>query len=513
MIDTDDNDLVSSKDIIDKTGISRATLNNYIKMGILPRPQVRRAGPDQGGAKKVGYFPRNVLDCINRVKTLKRQGYPIERIAHEFQATVEPCSLEKNTSFAISPDAASQVTSQVKTSSGILSPGSNSKPILTVTPGDFPAYLVNHDSEVSWANPDAARLFGQDFFSGTESGSRPRNIFNLLLREEFRLLFKNWEEIIARHRKILGNVQRQGDIYEISEPISGDLKPLVQGFGPEGKLVCRIPVDFQGVTGGEEFFMLHVSSFDQGLLFTYNPSSKMDNTVERMQRRRARILKKQLQLPIPAVMSCCVLAVNLNQAAKICAELPPDEYLELYNELWQAAELILERYNGFFGGRTANGVFYYFIKQPDTCYVMNAIGCALELRVMIKNVSRNWQARKNWGNTLLFNIAINEGQEYLGMIWSKYNVELATLGKLVEQAGKLGDFAGSGSILATKNAINGLSAEERTKIRFGVRQMEQQGRVFIENSFARIIDLQEKPLSDEFVAIAHLPVTEIQSVL
>ena len=31
-------DMITSKEIIEQTGISRATLNNYIKMGILPKP-------------------------------------------------------------------------------------------------------------------------------------------------------------------------------------------------------------------------------------------------------------------------------------------------------------------------------------------------------------------------------------------------------------------------------------------------------------------------------------------
>jgi len=34
--------LISSKEILDQTGISRATLNNYIRVGILPRPLVQR---------------------------------------------------------------------------------------------------------------------------------------------------------------------------------------------------------------------------------------------------------------------------------------------------------------------------------------------------------------------------------------------------------------------------------------------------------------------------------------
>ena len=55
-----DSNLITSKDLIQKTGISRATLNNYIKLGILPKPIVRRPGPEQKGVKQIGYFPLSV---------------------------------------------------------------------------------------------------------------------------------------------------------------------------------------------------------------------------------------------------------------------------------------------------------------------------------------------------------------------------------------------------------------------------------------------------------------------
>ena len=69
----DSSNLITSKEIIKKTGISRATLNNYIKMGILPKPIVRRPGPEQKGVKQIGYFPITVLERILKVKLLKQQ--------------------------------------------------------------------------------------------------------------------------------------------------------------------------------------------------------------------------------------------------------------------------------------------------------------------------------------------------------------------------------------------------------------------------------------------------------
>jgi len=77
--------LISSKDVLLKTGISRATLNNYIKMGILPRPIVKRPEEGMKGVKQIGYFPITVLELIERVKRLKLEGKAMDQIIREFQ--------------------------------------------------------------------------------------------------------------------------------------------------------------------------------------------------------------------------------------------------------------------------------------------------------------------------------------------------------------------------------------------------------------------------------------------
>ncbi|MEY3288527.1 MAG: hypothetical protein RLZZ419_769, partial [Pseudomonadota bacterium] len=64
--------MISSKALIDQTGISRATLNNYIQLGILPKPVVQSlAGhADEGGARLLGFFPDDALDRVQAVQIL-----------------------------------------------------------------------------------------------------------------------------------------------------------------------------------------------------------------------------------------------------------------------------------------------------------------------------------------------------------------------------------------------------------------------------------------------------------
>ena len=56
--------MLTSKEIIERTGISRATLNNYIASGLVPRPQVLPPGPQDGAAPRIGYFPDDTVARI-----------------------------------------------------------------------------------------------------------------------------------------------------------------------------------------------------------------------------------------------------------------------------------------------------------------------------------------------------------------------------------------------------------------------------------------------------------------
>jgi hypothetical protein len=78
--------LLTSKEIIERTGISRATLNNYIASGLVPRPQVLPPGPQDGAAPRIGYFPDDTIARVETIQRLKQQGWSITRIAEHFAA-------------------------------------------------------------------------------------------------------------------------------------------------------------------------------------------------------------------------------------------------------------------------------------------------------------------------------------------------------------------------------------------------------------------------------------------
>ena len=73
--------MLSSKEVLEQTGISRATLNNYIGSGLLPRPEVLPPNPEHGAAPRIGYFPDDTVERIAQIHRLKQQGWSISRIA------------------------------------------------------------------------------------------------------------------------------------------------------------------------------------------------------------------------------------------------------------------------------------------------------------------------------------------------------------------------------------------------------------------------------------------------
>ena len=75
--------MLNSKQILEITAISRATLNNYVALGILPNPVIRTPGENEGRATRLGYFDDAAVQRIQQVQLLKKQGMSMAHIAKE----------------------------------------------------------------------------------------------------------------------------------------------------------------------------------------------------------------------------------------------------------------------------------------------------------------------------------------------------------------------------------------------------------------------------------------------
>ena len=539
--------LITSKEIIEKTGISRATLNNYIKMGILPKPIVRRPGPEQKGVKQIGYFPASVLEHILKVKLLKQQGNSMDDIAGMFQeAEHEEISedleseeisedleseeiSEDSESEEISEDSESEEISEEVKSELIVEkrlPGdprpsphrrvSDSDLQVTISDINSPAYLVNRNFEIEWINQPAEELiFNRNIRTIVDVESR--NIFRLLLNEELRRDVRNFKEAVLLHLTVLQNRINANNLNSIYDGVTDDEVKILADLYEHKSSAAReniynIPVSLIKSDVKSSSFWVHSMSFREGTFFVYVPTDSVNTALLDMLSQRDRVINDLLKNKMPSLVSLCVLIADLQNSVKISAELLPAQYFELINELWQSVRPTFEKYNGIYGKHAGDGMLYYFLNKPESNYLTNAVNCAMEMREVMKELSSKWRLRKGWNNELFLNTGINEGQEFFGTIQSANNIEFTALGDTINIAGRLSDFAQNGQIWTTKNLISRLSQEERNMIRFGVHQENQNGKIFIRDSFSRISDIMKKdnPHFSHLSAIAGLPITEIK---
>jgi len=524
-----DNDFISSIEIIEQTGISRATLNNYIRMGIIDRPLVKRPENSQKKTKRIGFFSRDVLDSISRVKQLKREGRTMEEISNAFKKAVGREISEEQYEVGSGKD-----TSQKKSEAKIVSIDGKrnefnfqepdirqSELRLSINDINCPAYLVDHDFQIFWINQQAEeKIFKKQVHSIRDAESR--NIFGLFREmglldgeeEEFsndlitfhlRYIkekygnelpdeyFQGFPELtIAKYKRIYERIQL--DLKETS------LKSFLKLANPEGLFSS---------------YQVYSVTFREGILFLYAPVEGMLQGVVELLSSRGRLINEILRNRMPTLASFCVLVADLQNSVRICAELPSREYFELINQIWKSMERIFKKYYGTYGKHTGDGMVYYFLQDKRTNYIMNAITCAVELRDAMKKLSVEWKVRKGWFHDLYLNIGINEGHEYFGTIPAAPNIEFSALGDSVNYACRLSDFAQDGAIWTTKNLINLLTDEEYEKLRYGVRKGVPGSEFILEKTFARVMDIIALGEVEyrKYADIATLPVTEVLEII
>ena len=517
------NGLISSLDILDRTGISRATLNNYIKMGILPRPIVRKPESLSVKARQVGYFPVSVLEVLLKIKQYKSQGYSMDEICAQLGSQMTSLSGTSETADHFGEGwSTPRIPERRKDSDrdpGDASHAEMPRDVrLTINDIHCPAYLINFNFEIEWINGEAEEvIFGQDIRS--IKIAECRNVFRLFFGMGLLSLRENRHPIVDYHMSLYRQKFAKNEIENLYPGITpkevGILSALHETLDPADSPLSReiyLNLNFQH--DSEAPYRAYHIEFREGILCVYLPADRMMQGVVDLLSSRGKIIQDLLRQRMPTLVSFSVLVADLQDSVRICAELPPEEYFRLINQIWKSMEGIFKKYYGTYGKHTGDGMVYYFLKERDSNYLINALHCALELRENMKRLSHEWKLTKGWFNDLFLNVGINEGQEYFGTIPASPTIEFTALGDSVNYAGRLSDFARYGSIWTTKNLMNRLGDDERNRVCYGIRKKDQEREVLIENIFSRVIDLlpPDSTKYGKFMDIATLPVTEILQI-
>lgn len=500
--------MLSSKEIIDATDISRATLNNYISLGLLSKPVVTNPGSGAGGPRQLGFFPDHSIERIREIQRLKREGYSMTKIAARIGTSPQSdeTQMPPPTTAPPSPFLAANLRSIPANEANVPSG-------LRVTIEDiaFPAYMVNHSFELVWFN-DAARdhvLCGLDKLPPTGEG---RNLFRLLAADG---VAPDTADLLRFHVGLAKSRLSPGRFADGCHGVSPEAFTWLQDAYAAAVAEPPQPVSDGLVTMAGSINRAYVSLFREGIFVVLTPEDHMADSMLEFLARRDEVIRSLLQRRMPVLTDLAVLVADLQGSVRICSELPPDEYFSLINDIWAAMGPIFRKYHGTYGKHVGDGMVYYFFPQPDSNYLFNALACATEIREEIKHISKRWQLQKNWLNELYLNTGITDGQEWLGTFRSTTSVEFVVLGDTINQAARISDFARFGGIWATKSLIGKLPQESRERVHFGVRRKADNGReVFVPTSFATVASLTEntEDVNCKMRDIATVPITEIVDV-
>ncbi|PKN63178.1 MAG: hypothetical protein CVU57_20570 [Deltaproteobacteria bacterium HGW-Deltaproteobacteria-15] len=258
---------ISSKEILERTGISRATLNNYIRLGILPKPVVQRPKERAGGIKKIGYFPNSVLERIEFVQRLKREGKSIGEISEMLRVeSVEP--------YTPGPAAETTVKRQPFPDEPREDRLRTAELRLAFEEISFPSYFLNYDFDLAWVNREAEVKLFKGIIKHAESAIF-HNIFHLLFHWEFHRQVSNWKDLIQLHMAYAKLVKPGktwiGRLYRgISEGEIGVLEKTYDHVNPvHPQTIRETYVSLLSREGSSDLFKVTSIFAKNGILFIY----------------------------------------------------------------------------------------------------------------------------------------------------------------------------------------------------------------------------------------------------
>ncbi len=389
---------------------------------------------------------------------------------------------------------------------------------LTIDHMDDPAYFLNHKFQLEWRNDLAEKkIFGQALTLSNHI--KERNIFQLLFDSQKVTNTDGFEDILRFHlglaKRKLSNPDVLMSDLNIAPESMARLTRLRDEVEPaEIKPLACMEVNLSPRSENVHPAQVFAFLFREGIFVIYLPAGNKKDSLLTVLARRDLVIRDLLRKRRPYLTHMSVLVADLQSSYKICAELPPEEYFELINSIWNTMESLLRKYYATGGKHVGDGVVYYFFPQPEENHVLNTLRCAQEMKDAMLKINREWRNRKSWSNELLLNIGIDQGEEWFGTYQTATQLEFTVLGETVNRAGRLSDFAKYGSIWTTKNALSTLTEKERADIHFGIKRDSAHGSVLTPSSYSQISNLIDMESSghEKIMDISGLPVAEIFDV-
>jgi adenylate cyclase len=475
--------LLTSKEIIERTGISRATLNNYIASALVPRPQVLPPGPEHGDAPRIGYFPDDTIERIETIQRLKREGWSITRIAERFAQARSGAAAPNAGTPAFPPSPAVQPAARNVIATG-----------LALTPADaiHPAYLVDDAFRLVWMNEPARSSPSSPLRQRHAAGS----VFEHLLQVDQargRDLLLHFHLEAARARGLAAGV--------LFEAVAPQVARSLQATYSAISRPAALPLVAQSLlprAGGLPPRWIYAVHFHQGVLFAVSDTESES----------AAPAPDATLRTAPALTPVAVLVGVLQDAADLWVRLSAEEYFELLNDVGDTLDALWRQHDGRPGRPAGEALVCYFLPQAQGSHLWNALAAAHGGRELMRQVSQRWRVRKGWDVELRLNIGIDEGQDWLGTLGAGGQGELRVLGDAADRAAHLSRCSRMGAILLTRNLAGKLTREQRQQLTYGVPRLDGlHAEAPLLFTFARLGDLAAPGTAPP--AVADLAVAEL----
>ena len=377
------------------------------------------------------------------------------------------------------------------------------------------AYMLNPNHQLVWFN-EAAReqLFG---FTSLHPSAEMRNIFLLLSSSQgvFQADLVRLHAGLAKPlvtRANLLNALRIVDEQRVSEVI--DLFDSADDISAQGLLTA----EYQRLdaNGQQQTWRAMCAFFREGALYVHAPAALAEELFVGGLGDRGQLMQSLATKQSPMLTPMAVMVADLQDSVRLCAELPPQSYFELINEIWSVTNGIVQARNGQVGKHAGDGIIAYFFPRPGTNYLEDCLQCALEVKEAVSRLSREWQLRRQWFNELYLNVGLHEGQEWVGTFKFGETVQLSALGDTINHSARLSEFARFGAIWATKSLVTRLESETGAQVDYGVMHEQPNSRQhLVRSSFAQVETLiaNQTGRSAKLRDIATLAVTEIHGII
>ena len=315
--------MLTSFEVMEAANISRATLNNYISLGLLPRPLVKNPEPGAAtSARQIGYFPEEVLARLERISQLKKEGYAMAEIAKQLEqegfptigTTSTQISGRSHTPFV--ERSAQSSTAEIKNAPKSVAAAKSTVLRLTIDHIPYPAYMVNYNFEITWFNEEARTdLLGA--FEHLPADIKDRNALTYLLKGRLGRKGANREELLQFYLLFGKGRFSRNDLTKIlTGQADATIKQREESLAelrPNGTLV-QLPLNLRLENDEVAHYNVYASYYREGILFIHLPSHAESESLLGLLERRDEVIRNLLKKHLPVLTDVAVLVADLQSS-------------------------------------------------------------------------------------------------------------------------------------------------------------------------------------------------------